>query len=749
MAISRQRRLPMDRSRSPRVVPAVDLSVTSIGGLVERVTFHNPDNGFCVMRLKVPGRRDLATVVGHVASISPGEDVQAVGEWANDLVHGPQFKATSIHTAPPTSVEGIVRYLGSGLIRGIGPVYARKLVETFGADVFDVIDTQPRKLRDVPGIGPGRAALIRQAWAGQKIVRDIMVFLYAHGVGTSRAVRIYKTYGADAIAVVQENPYRLARDIRGIGFTTADALAQKLGIANTAPIRARAGISYALGQALDEGQCGLPREQLVLLSQKLLDVPPDIVNAALEAELAEGTVVLDSTDGRACVFLAWLHAAERQLAERLLLLAKGIPPWPAIDAGKALPWVGQRLSLALAETQRKAVRQALASKILVITGGPGVGKTTILRAILAILGAKRVRMALCAPTGRAAKRMAEVTGLEAQTIHRLLEVNPIDGGFRRGPQHPIDADLIVVDETSMVDVPLMHALMRAVPDRAAVILVGDVDQLPPVGPGQALADIIDSKAVPVVRLTEVFRQAASSRIIVNAHRVNRGEMPELVAPAEGVPDFYFVEVDTPEEGAQKIIHLVSQRIPQRFGLDPVRDIQVLCPMNRGIIGARGLNLELQKVLNPPSGPVVQRFGWTFAVGDKVMQIENDYDKDVYNGDIGFVVAINEETLDLTIDFDGRRIPYLPDELDRVVLAYATTVHKAQGSEYPAVVIPVSTQHYPLLKRNLIYTGITRGRKLVVLVGQVKALAMAVKGDRQARRWSKLKDRLVGQDLVVC
>jgi exodeoxyribonuclease V alpha subunit len=344
--------------------------------------------------------------------------------------------------------------------------------------------------------------------------------------------------------------------------------------------------------------------------------------------------------------------------------------------------------------------------------------------------------------------MAEVTGLDAQTIHRLLEVNPIDGGFRRGPNHPIEADLIVVDETSMVDVPLMHALMRAVPDRAAVVLVGDVDQLPPVGPGQVLADIIDSAAVPVVRLTEIFRQAAASRIIVNAHRVNRGEMPELSAPADGSSDFYFVEVDTPEDGAQKIVHLVSQRMPQRFGLHPVRDIQVLCPMNRGAVGARALNLELQKVLNPPDGPVVQRFGWTFAVNDKVMQIENDYDKDVYNGDIGFVAAIHDETLEVTIDFDGRRVAYMPDELDRVVLAYATTVHKSQGSEYPAVVIPITTQHYPLLQRNLVYTGMTRGRRLVVLVGQKKALALAVKGQRQARRWSKLKDRLVGQDLVV-
>ena len=718
-----------------------DGSADSVNGTVERVTFHSQDTGFCVLRVKVPGRRELETVVGHVASIAPGEEIRVVGAWTNDLVHGPQFKASSIHTAHPTSVEGIVRYLGSGLIRGIGPVYAKKLVEAFGATVFEVIEQDPARLRHVEGIGPARAAQIRDAWTGQKVVREIMVFLYAHGVGTSRAVRIYKTYGPDAIAIVSANPYRLARDVRGIGFLTADALAQKLGIAKTAPIRARAGISYALAQALDEGQCGLPREQLVLMTQKLLDVDPGIVSAALEAELLERTVVADRLEDRECIFLAWLHAAEQQLAARLLTLAAGRPPWAAIDAEKALPWAEQRLALTLADTQRTAVRAALTSKLLVITGGPGVGKTTILRAILAILAAKRVRMSLCAPTGRAAKRMAEVTGIDASTIHRLLEVNPVDGGFRRGPQNPVDADLLVVDETSMVDIPLLHALMRAVPAPAAIIFVGDVDQLPPVGPGQALADLIDSNAIPVVRLTEVFRQAAASRIIVNAHRVNHGEMPELVVPPGADSDFYFVEIDTPEEGSQKIVQLVSQRIPHRFGFHPVRDIQVLCPMNRGAVGARALNLELQKVLNPAAGPTIQRFGTTFAVADKVMQIENDYDKDVYNGDIGFVREIGEDGADVVIEFDGRRVVYMPDELDQVVLAYATTVHKAQGSEYPAVVIPITTQHYPLLQRNLVYTGITRGRKLVVLVGQAKAIAMAVRGQRDKRRWSKLKEWL--------
>src|SRR5271165_6836791 len=606
-----------------------------LAGLVERVTYHNGENGFCVLRAKVRGHRDVVTVVGHAATIAAGEWITASGEWVNDRTHGQQFKARFLRTSPPTSADGIEKYLASGMIRGIGPTYARKLLRAFGEKVFDVIEAAPDRLREVDGIGPVRAASILAAWAEQKAVREIMVFLHSHGVGTARAVRIFKTYGADAIQVMTENPYRLARDIRGIGFKTADAIAMKLGIEKTAMIRVRAGISYALTEAMDDGHCGLPTEELMPLAEKLLEVPQDLIRTALDLELLAGTVVADRVGETPCVFLAGLHRAERIIAERLMRLAKGALPWAWIDPDKALPWVEQRIGLTLAESQVVAIRLALKSKVLVMTGGPGVGKTTIVKGILRILAAKGTNLLLAAPTGRAAKRLAEATGFEAKTIHRLLEVDPKGGGFKRGDDNPLDCDLLVVDETSMVDVMLMQALMKAVPDKAALLIVGDIDQLPSVGPGQVLADVIASGAVPVVRLTEVFRQAAQSRIVTMAHRINKGEMLEFEKP-EGGSDYYFVEANEPERAVNVIMELVRERIPRRFGLDPIRDIQILSPMNRGGLGARSLNIDLQKALNPPGAEKIEKFGWTFAPGDKVMQIENDYDKEVYNGDIGYI-----------------------------------------------------------------------------------------------------------------
>ena len=713
-----------------------------LAGLVERVTFHSEESGFCVLRVKARGRRDLVTVVGHAASISAGEWITAGGEWVNDRTHGQQFKARFLRASAPTTAEGIGKYLASGMIRGIGPAYAGKLVGAFRDSVFEVIEASPERLREVPGIGPVRASRIVAAWAEQKMVREIMVFLHQHGVGTSRSVRIFKTYGVNSITVMTDNPYRLARDIRGIGFKTADAIGQRLGIEKTAIVRVRAGISYALSEATGQGHCGLPREELVPLAEKLLEVPAELVDMALAFELAEGTVVADRLGEAECIFLAGLYRAERAIAERLLTLRQGALPWGAIDAERALAWVAAKIALTLAPSQAEAVRLALASKVTVITGGPGVGKTTIVNAILRVLAAKGVRMLLAAPTGRAAKRMTEATGLEAKTLHRLLEADPGTGGFKRDADNPLDCDLLVVDETSMVDVPLAHALLKAVPDGAALLVVGDVDQLPSVGPGQVLADMIGSGALPVVRLTEVFRQAAASRIVVNAHRINRGLMPELERAAPE-SDFHFVPAADPETAVQRIVELVQLRIPRRYGLDPVREVQVLCPMQRGGVGARSLNVELQAALNPAGERRVERFGWTFAPGDKVMQLDNDYEKEVFNGDVGFVEAVEPDAGELSVAFDGRIVSYGFGELDALAPAYATTIHKSQGSEYPAVVIPVLTQHYTMLQRNLLYTGVTRGKRLVVLVGQAKAIGIAVRSLAGRRRWSKLDEWLAG------
>ena len=711
----------------------------TLSGLVERVTYHNTESGFCVLRVKAHGHRDLVVVVGHAAVINAGEFITATGWWINDREHGLQFKATHVTTTQPTTLEGIEKYLGSGMIRGIGPVYARSLVRAFGEAVFDLIEQEPARLREVTGIGTKRAARIVAGWADQKAIREIMLFLHANGVGTSRAVRIFKTYGQDAIALITENPYRLARDIRGIGFRTADHVASKLGIAKDAMIRVRAGLSFGLSEATGNGHCGLPVAELTQITAKLIEVEAGLIQTALGLELQDGELMADTVDRVPCVFLAGLYRSEQVIAERLRLLSAGHPPWSAIDAARAIPWVEGRTGLTLAPSQGEALRLAMQAKVLVITGGPGVGKTTLVNSILKVLGAKGVEVALCAPTGRAAKRLTESTGLEGRTIHRLLEADPRTGGFKRGEEHPLSCDLLVVDEASMIDVPLTRSLLKALPDRAALLLVGDVDQLPSVGPGQVLSDVIASGAVPVIRLTEVFRQAAKSRIIVNAHRINQGEMPELTAP-EG-SDFYFVGADEPEDAARKLLAVVRERVPARFGLDPVRDVQVLCPMNRGSLGARTLNIELQQVLNPPGAVRVERFGWTFCPGDKVMQVANDYERDVFNGDLGIVRGIDLEEGALTVSFDSREVEYTFGELDELVLAYATTIHKAQGSEYPVVVIPLATQHYTMLARNLLYTGVTRGKRLVVLVGQRKALAMAVRNGGARRRWSKLREWL--------
>jgi exodeoxyribonuclease V alpha subunit len=722
----------------------------ALSGSVERVTFHAEETGFCVLRVKVRGTRDPVTVVGHAGAISAGEFVQASGAWNNDRQHGLQFKAEFLRSVPPTTAEGIERYLGSGMIKGIGPVNAKRMVAAFGERTLDVIEETPERLRDIGGIGPKRAAGIVAGWAEQKVIREIMLALHGWGVSTSRAVRIYKTYASDAVAVIVDNPYRLARDIRGIGFLTADRIAEKVGIEKTSMKRVRAGISHALAEAMSEGHCGLPVHDLQDLACKLLEVDGELVNQATALELADGSVVEDNVRKERCVFLAGLHAAEAQIAARLHTLADGNPPWPAVNTAKAIGWVEAKTGLTLAPSQRDALELAVRSKATVITGGPGVGKTTLVNSILKVLTAKGVSVSLCAPTGRAAKRLSESTGMEALTVHRLLETDPKNGGFRRNDANPLSCDLLVVDESSMLDVMLARSLLRALPDHAGLLMVGDVDQLPSVGPGRVLADIIESGAVPVVRLTEVFRQAADSRIVASAHAINRGRMPDLTRPADGsLTDFYFIEESEPEEAVRKIIATIRERIPASFGFDPVRDVQVLCPMQRGALGARALNAALQEALNPGRTETVERFGWTYSPGDKVMQVENDYDRSVYNGDLGIVTGVDTEQSDLTAEIDGREVSYGFSDLDELSLAYATSIHKSQGSEYPVVVMPITMSHYNMLSRPLIYTGVTRAKKLLVMVGERRALGIAVRNASAGKRWTRLGEVLMerGTDSV--
>jgi exodeoxyribonuclease V alpha subunit len=707
-------------------------------GSVERVTFHSPESGFCVLRVKVRGERELMTVIGSAASITPGEYVECSGAWTNDRQHGLQFKSRHLRVVPPSTLEGIEKYLGSGMVRGIGPHFARKLVRAFGEQVFDVIEREPERLLTLEGIGPKRQERVTKAWAEQKVIREIMVFLQSHGVGTARAVRIYKTYGEQAVERVRENPYRLALDIHGIGFKTADAIAQRLGIPPDALIRAQAGVRHVLQEIAGDGHCAAHREGLMESAAKLLEIPPTIIEQAIAEELAQENLIAEPIEDKPALFLAALYRAERGIAEQIARLV-GAPAWGPIATERAIPWVEEKTGLRLSDSQRAAVAQAVNGKVTALTGGPGVGKTTVVNSILRIIRAKGVKVLLCAPTGRAAKRLAESTGTEARTIHRLLELDPRTMGFKHNQEAPLDAELLVVDEVSMVDTVLMNQLLRALPSSCALLLVGDVDQLPSVGPGAVLADLIGSGVVPTVRLTEIFRQAAASRIIVNAHRINRGQLPERSDSADS--DFYFIACDTPEAMHDKLLQVVTERIPKRFGLDPVADVQVLTPMNRGGLGARSLNVELQERLNPSAAPRVTRFGWTYAPGDKVIQTVNNYDKEVFNGDIGRVVRIDEEEGLVFIDYDGRHVEYEIGELDELSLAYATTVHKSQGSEYPAVVIPLGMPHYLLLERNLLYTAVTRGKRLVVVIGQTKALALAVKRLGSVKRLTNLQARL--------
>jgi len=721
-----------------------------IQGRVERITFHNEENGYSILKLKTVGRRDPVTVIGSFVAVSAGESLRLTGAWSNHPKYGEQFKCDRYESLAPATLDGIRRYLGSGLIKGIGPEMAKRIVKLFGEQTLDVIDQDPERLRQVEGIGPTRIERIRKAWEEQKEIREVMVFLQSHGVSAGYAAKIFKHYGKASLRILHENPYRMAMEIYGIGFLTADRIAQQLGFALDSPVRAEAGLHYVLFQATEAGHVCVPEGELLRQGGEILQIEPEILGQALPRLATGGRIIRQAVPGPIrdafgdpfAIYLRGYYQAETQIAQRFRRQLAIQSLRRVVDLDRAITWLRSRLPFQLAALQEEAVRRSLTANMVIITGGPGTGKTTLVQAIVAVYRRMEVRIALAAPTGRAAKRLHEATRHNALTIHRLLEFSPQQGGFQRNERNPLNADLIIVDEASMLDCLLMHHLLKAIPGRATLVLVGDVDQLPSVGAGSVLQDLIDCDRFPVVRLTEIFRQARQSRIVTNAHRVRMGQFPSLQSDPHRLTDFYFIEKEQPEEVLAIILKLCRDRIPKRFGLDPVDDIQVLSPMNRGTIGVHRLNEELQRVFNP-RGPAVERGGRILRLHDKVMQIRNNYDKDVFNGDLGRIRAIDLENQELKVEVDGRLVTYDFSELDELVLAYAVSVHKAQGSEYPAVVIPVATQHYMMLQRNLIYTAITRGRKLVVLVGSKKALAMAVRNDKTSRRHTLLKERLTG------
>ncbi|RME57897.1 MAG: ATP-dependent RecD-like DNA helicase [Caldilineae bacterium] len=781
-------------------------------GVIERITYHNEENGYTVAKLAperrpqhLPHWQNEVTIVGNMAGVVVGESVELRGRWSLHPQYGKQFTVERMRAVLPATVAGIEKYLGSGLVKGVGPVTAKRIVAHFGAETLEIIDNEPGRLIEVPGVGKKRVAMIRQAWAEQRAIKEVMIFLQGHGVSTSLATKIYKAYGDNAIEIVRQDPYRLARDIYGIGFLTADKIARSLGIPADSPLRIAAGVEYVLNQATDEGHVYLPSGELVRRAGELLDVGPEPVAAALlrlragdriklapgpgeEAPLGSWAVTAvygpDSTQSALfeerpdysaptpdqvqellqesqAAYLTPLYHGEVGVANRIRRLLAGagqqLPLFQMRDWTDALDEVERRSGLRLAPQQRRAVEAALTHRLTILTGGPGTGKTTTVRTVLELCEAAGGRALLAAPTGRAAKRLAETTGREAKTIHRLLEFQPAEGmRFKRDEDSPLDGDLLIVDEASMLDLILMNHLLKAIPSGMHLLLVGDVDQLPSVGAGNVLEDIIQAveagrraeesaslwRQAAVVRLETIFRQAAGSYIIENAHRINRGQMPIL--DNETATDFFLFRTEDPERAAQLCVELVQTRIPRRFAIPPA-DIQVLSPMHRGVAGVAALNQALQQAINPPAPNKAERAlgARVFRVGDRVMQVRNNYDKDVYNGDVGQIIALDPVQQNLTVVMDGRRVVYDFLELDELTHAYAISVHKSQGSEFPAVVIPILTSHYMMLQRNLLYTAVTRAQRLVVLVGQPKAIGMAVRNNRVAQRYTGLTERLQG------
>ena len=723
------------RPKPPPPAKPTDPESNELSGTIESIVFRNDESGYTVCRVKVDDQPDLATLVGTCSAMWVGENVKADGQWNRDKQYGFQFKAENITCIAPTSARGIERYLASGMIRGIGKEIAGRLVKHFGEETLRVIEKESARLEEVEGIGKKRRSQIKESWNEQIGVRDIMIFLQGHGIGTAQSARIYRSYGQEAIALIRSNPYRLCTDVWGIGFKTADGVAMSLGIPPQSEIRARAGIIHILQTLTDDGHCYCTDAELLLHAEALLEIPVETLTTGLDHELDAKRLVRE--DNR--IYLTEIYYAEVAVAAQLHSLMDTGHNFRPIVAEKALPWAAARVKIEFAHSQSEALGVSLTEKVSVITGGPGVGKTTIIHALVEVFAARKLTVCLAAPTGRAAKRMQEATHHEAKTMHRLLKFQPRTNAFEYNAENPLPAHVVILDEVSMIDIRLMRDFLLALPPTAHLVLVGDIDQLPSVGPGNVLRDIINSGTIPCTALTTIFRQKQGGDIIENAHRVNRGEFIEPAPPGDD-SDFYFIDAETPDEVINKMIGLVSDRIPKRFGFNPMTDIQVLTPMRRNQLGSENLNAVLQDALNP-QGHHIERFGRHYRKGDRVMQIRNNYDKEVFNGDIGAITFVVEEEHELTVDFDGRHVKYQFSELDELVHAYACSIHKSQGSEYAAVVILITTQHFKLLQRNLLYTAITRGKKLVCIVGSRKAVGMAIRNNEIQQRRTSLRERL--------